>query len=300
MSGKRNGIGGTQGKGQAPRHLHRIQMQQSAMLPAQRRDGFNGMQHASFIIGRHDRNQRGASRLQRRLQPCQVQGAVGQHREHLGRRPRRGQNGGVLGRPHQHAPPRSKAPYGQSVRLRPARGEHKIPPTRPEARRNRLPRFFQNPPRCTPLGMDRGWVAQQSHRLSHGGDGFWAHRLGRIRVQVQALHGASTGGQGGVGAAQHVPGQHISERHTVQEKPNLPPQFRPKIMGFAALPRETPRVALIAPGGRNRFFYRIYDGRDGDARRRRQQPIAAPWPAGALHQARTAEPAKKLLQIGCR
>ena len=184
MRGKRHGIGGAKREAQAPRHLHRIQMQQSAMLPAQRRDSFNGMQHAGFIIGRHDRNQHGASRLQRRFQRYQIQGAIGKHGQHLGRRPRRGQNGGMLGRPHQHTPPGSKAPYGQSIRLRPARGEHHIPPTRPEARRNRLPRFFQNPPRCTPLGMDRGWVARQSHRLSHGGDSFWAHRLGRVRVQV--------------------------------------------------------------------------------------------------------------------
>ena len=154
------------------------------MLPAKFRDGFNGMQHAGFIIGRHDCNQGRASGLQRRFQRCKVQGAVGKHGDHPRRRPRRGQNGGVLGRPHQHAPPGGKAPHGQSIRLRPARGEHKIPPARPEARRNRLPRFFQHPPRCTPLGMDRGWIARQSHPFSHGGDGFRAHGLGRIRVQV--------------------------------------------------------------------------------------------------------------------
>ena len=154
MGRKRHGIGGTQDKGQAPRHLHRIQMQQSAMLPAQRRDGFNGMQHTGFIIRHHDRNQGRASGLQRRFQRGKVQGAVGQHRDHPRRRPRRRQHSGVFRRAHQHAPPGSKAPDGQSIRLSPARGENKIPPARPEARRNRVPRFFQYPPRRPALGMD--------------------------------------------------------------------------------------------------------------------------------------------------
>jgi hypothetical protein len=86
--------------------------------------------------------------------------------------------------PEPVVPPGGKAANGQGIRLRPARGEHHIPPARPEARRNRLPRFFQNPPRGPALGMDRGWVARQSHSLGHGGHGFWAHGLGRIRVQV--------------------------------------------------------------------------------------------------------------------
>ena len=85
MRGERHGISRTKREGQAPRHLHRIQMQQSIVLPAQRRDGFNGMQHPSFIIGRHHRNQRGASGLQRGFQRHQIQSAIGKHGEHLGR-----------------------------------------------------------------------------------------------------------------------------------------------------------------------------------------------------------------------
>ena len=82
MGGKRHRIGGAEREGQAAGHLHRIQMQQSAMRPAEFRNGFNGMQHAGFIIGGHDRNQSRPTRAQRRFQRCQIQGAIGKHRDH--------------------------------------------------------------------------------------------------------------------------------------------------------------------------------------------------------------------------
>ena len=62
MGGKRHGIGGAEREGQAPRHLHRVQMQQRAMRPAEFRDGVHGVQHAGFIIGRHDSDQGRAAR----------------------------------------------------------------------------------------------------------------------------------------------------------------------------------------------------------------------------------------------
>jgi hypothetical protein len=71
-------------------------------------------------------------------------------------------------------------------------------------------------------------------------------------------------------------------------------------MGVTALTGQAAGVAFLTSGGRNRFFHRIYDGGDGDAFRRRQQPIAPPWPARRFHQPRAAEPSKKLFQIGRR
>ena len=68
-------------------------------------------------------------------------------------------------------------------------------------------------------------------------------------------------------------------------------------MGIAALPRQAPRIAFLTTGGGDGFFHRIYDGGDGDALRRRQQPIAATWPTGGFDQPRAAKPAKKLFQI---
>ena len=87
--------------GDAPRRLHRIDMQQAAGRVHQSRRFGDGLDHASFVVREHHRNQRPADAGQRCRQCCKIQSPVGSNRklgDYLGRKASAGADGRMLNR----------------------------------------------------------------------------------------------------------------------------------------------------------------------------------------------------------
>ncbi len=138
----------------APCHLHRIDMQQRAILRAEDSDGLDGMQNTGLVIGRHGTDERRAVLLEGRFERLKTQTAIGQHWQNV-MITRRQAHCIVFCCTDQQASPLAKSMNCQRVGLCAAGCENNLfRPGFPEAA-DGLPGGFEQASRFTSRSMDR-------------------------------------------------------------------------------------------------------------------------------------------------
>ena len=170
--------------------LDRIAVQHGPMGARDRRHLLDRLHDPGLVVGRHDRDERGAvPAVEQAVERVEIDAAVARHRNRL--RPRHGgQDRGMLDGRDQEAP--ASAPEGQMVGLRAAAGEDHLPRGDIRQPGDLGPGPLQESADPAALGMNGGGVAGESHRLQGRLPGRGQQRRRGVMVEIDARgHGVA-------------------------------------------------------------------------------------------------------------